>query len=135
MDSRHLVTVNVGLPTEVAWDIYVDFEVASPQFQYIAEAHCLTRTEPCWVVTGHATAALALAAMNSHVVNYLRLLPNAAFRVVCRPGEATEVTLDVTTAAKSWAIAVVSGAGAPSSGTGSNYNQTVTNVWNKVMTY
>lgn len=135
MESRHLATFNVGLPTEVTWDIYVDFEAGNPQFQYIAEAHCLTRTEPCWVVTGYATAALALTSMNNHVVNYIKLIPNAAFRCVCRPGEATEVTLNVTTAAKSWQIAVVSGAGAPSSGTGGNYGQTVTNVWNKIMTY
>jgi hypothetical protein len=135
MTNRRLATFNVGLPTEISWDIYVDFEAGSPQFLYIAEAHCLTRTEPCWVVTGYATAALALTSMNTHIVNYVKLMPNAAFRVTCYPGEAGEIVLNVTTAAKSWQIAVMSGTAAPTSGTAGNYNNTVIAMWNAVMSY
>jgi hypothetical protein len=131
MEYRRIATFNQGTPQEIVWDIYVDYETA--QSQYIAEAHCLTRTEPCWVVTGYATPALALTSMNNHIVNYIKLIPNAVFQVVCNPDN--PITLNVTCLAKSFDIHVVSGTASPQSGTGTNYANTVLKMWNAIMTY
>ena len=134
MEYRRIATFNQGTPQEIVWDIYVDYETNSPQFQYIAEAHCLTRTEPCWVVTGYTTPALALTSMNNHIVNYIKLLPNAVFQVVCNP-DTNPITLKITCAAKAFDIQVASGTASPQSGTGTNYSNTVLKAWNAIMTY
>jgi len=131
MNYRRVATFNQGLPNEIVWEIYVDFETV--QSQYIAEAHCLTLTQPCWVVTGYTTSDLALTSMNNHIVNYIKLTPNATFQVICNPDN--PIVLNVTCASKTWNIAVVSGVASPKSGTGTNYANTVLNMWNGVMSY
>ena len=135
MEYRHQMTFNQGLPQEIVWDIYVDYEVGFPQFQYIAEAHCLTLTEPCWVVTGYTTSSLALTSMNNHVVNYIRGLTTPTFQVICYPEEPNQIVLIVTCLVKTWNISVISGTAQPKNGTGNNYNTTVLNCWNAIMTY
>ena len=143
MEYRHIITFNQGTPQEIVWDIYVDYETVFPQFQYIAEAHCLTNKpspleretlEPCWKITGYATSSLALTSMNNHVVTYIRNLTNPTFQVICHPEE-TEIVLSVSCLAKTWDISVVSGTASPQNGTGKNYNETVLNCWNAIMTY
>ena len=135
MEYRHTATFNIGTPQEVSWDIYVDYESSNPQFQYIAEAHCLNLTQSCWIATGYITSALALTEMNNHVVNYIKLLPNAVFRVICYPESANQIVLNITCTAKTWNIQVISGVAEPKSGTGTNYTNTVLNVWNAIMAY
>lgn len=132
MEYRHWVTFNLGTPQEITWEIFVVYE---PNSQYIANAHCIQKTQPCWVVTGYTTENLALESMNNHVVNYIRLIPNATFQVVCHPEEANQITLQVTCTSKTWNIAVTGGTANPSNGTGKNYNDTVLNCWNQIMTY
>jgi len=135
MEYRRVCTFNQGLPEEIVWDIYVDYETSNPQFQYIAEAHCLTLTQPCWMVTRYTTSSLALTSMNNHVVTYIRGLTTPTFQVVCYPEELNQIVLSVTCLAKTWDIQVISGNAQPQSGTGNNYNATVLNCWNAIMTY
>jgi hypothetical protein len=132
VEYRRIATFNQGTPQEITWDIFIDF---NDNQQYVANAHCLTKTQPCWAITGYTTSILALDSMNSHVVNYIRLIPNATFQVICYPEEANQIVLSVTCLAKSWNIQVVSGTANPQSGTGKNYNDTVLNAWNAIMTY
>lgn len=132
MEYRHQIIFNEGTPQETLWNIFVDYK---PNLQYIAAVHCLTRTEPCWVETGYATSDLALTSMNNHVVNYIRNLPNATFKVECHPEESNLIVLSVTCTSTTWNIQVVSGTASPQNGTGRNYNETVLNCWNAIMTY
>ena len=133
MEYRHKITFYKGLPNEITWEIFVDFENNAKQ--YTASTHCLQTTQPCWTITGYATSALALTSMNNHVVNYVRAIPNATFEVLCHPEEANQIVLSVTCLAKSWNISVVSGTAQPKSGTANNYNTTVLNCWNAIMNY
>ena len=131
MEHRHQITFYKGQPNEITWEIFVSYE---PNYQYIANSHRLVGNDVCWVVTGYATSALAFTSMNNHVVNYIRLIPNATFEVLCHPEE-TEIKLQVTCASKTWNIQVISGTANPSNGTGKNYNDTVLNCWNQILTY
>ena len=144
MEYRHQLIFNQGLSNEISWEIYIDYETGFPQFQYIAEAHCLTNkifpleretVEPCWQITGYATSSLALTSMNNHIVNYIKALTTPTFQVICYPEEPNQIVLSVTCLAKTWNIQVVSGTAQPKSGTGNNYNTTVLNCWNAIMTY
>lgn len=133
MEYRRIAKFNIGTPQEIEWDIYVDYE--SPVNKYVASSHCLTKTQPCWAISGYADSASALTSMNNHIVNYIRLIPNAVFQVRCNPELPNEIVLSVTCLAKSWNIQVVSGTAQPKNGTGKNYNDTVLNCWNAIMTY
>ena len=132
METSNIVTFNKSTPQEISWEVFVAYE---PGNLYVAQSHCLTRIQPCWIVNGYTTESLALADMNNHIVTYIRNIPNATFEVICHPEETNQVVLNVTCLAKTWDVQVVSGTATPQNGTGKNYNETVLNCWNKIRTY
>ena len=137
MQYRRMASFNYGNfgPTnpEITWDIFVEVDGAN----YAAHAVCVNDIEQDWVDTGYATPDGALVSMNNHVINYIKLQPPQvpSFIVVCYPDTPQRIVLAVTCTNTTWDIQIAIGTGIPKSGTGNNYGDTVTNMWNAVMTY